>query len=110
MFDNKKDSALLDWLEERFTIKEELEKNTTKKMVPLHINWLYCLGGLSLTIFIIQVITGVFLMMYYKPTPELAYGSIEFIVKEVPYGWLIQRVHAIGANAMIRRTGVAGPF
>ncbi len=101
MFASKKDSALLDWLEERFTIKEELEKNTTKKMVPPHINWLYCLGGLSLTIFIIQVVTGVFLMMYYKPTPELAYGSIEFIVKEVPYGWLIQRVHSIGANTMI---------
>lgn len=101
MFNNKRGNALLDWVDERFTIKEELEKNTTKKMVPPHINWLYCLGGLSFTTFIIQVITGVFLMMYYRPTPELAFSSVEFIVKEVPYGWLIQRVHAIGANTMI---------
>ncbi len=101
MFNNKRGNALLDWVDERFTIKEELEKNTTKKIVPPHINWLYCLGGLSFTTFIIQVITGVFLMMYYRPTPELAFSSVEFIVKEVPYGWLIQRVHAIGANTMI---------
>jgi len=88
-------------LEDRYQLKSLIEKNATKKWVPRTLGWAACLGGLSCLVFGIQVFTGVLLLMYYKPDPARAWDSVTFIKSNVPMGWLIQRVHTVGANMMI---------
>jgi len=88
-------------LDDRFHITPLLEKNVTRKLVPRTLGWAGCLGGLSLVMFLIQVFTGFLLLMYYKPEPNGAWDSVMFIKSNVPMGWLIQRIHAVGANMMI---------
>jgi len=89
------------WLDERFHLQPVLEKNLTKKQVPRTLSWAGCFGGLSLLTFLVQVFTGMLLLMYYKPTPEAAWDSVTFIRSNVPMGWLVQRIHAVTANLMI---------
>lgn len=89
------------WLDERFGVQKELEINVTKKQVPRTLSWAGCFGGLSLLAFMVQVLTGTLLLMYYKPTPEGAWDSVMFIKSNVPMGWLVQRIHAVAANVMI---------
>jgi cytochrome b6 len=73
-----------------------------KKSVPLHKHSLwYYFGGILLTLFVIQIMTGLLLLFYYQPTPEAAHESIVRIMREVPYGWLIRSVHSWSASLMI---------
>ena len=87
-------------LDERLNIREALEKNL-KKPVPPHVNWLFCFGGLSLLLFGVQAITGILLLMYYRPTMAEAYKSVVYVTNEVPFGWLVRGLHHWGANLMI---------
>ena len=87
-------------LDQRLDIKEGLQK-LLKKPVPKHINFWHCFGGITFLLFVIQVITGIMLATYYKPSAADAYNSIRFIVNEVTLGWLIRQTHAWGANLMI---------
>ena len=90
-----------DFLDQRYAITPALETNVTKKVVPRTLGWAACFGGLALFTFLIQVFTGALLLMYYKPDPARAWDSVMFIKSNVPMGWLIQRIHAVGANVMI---------
>lgn len=74
----------------------------SKKAVPQHKHsfW-YFFGGLTLLFFVIQVVTGILLSFYYKPTPEQAYESVKFIITQVEYGWLIRSLHSWSANLMV---------
>ncbi|MCP3904903.1 MAG: cytochrome b6 [Planctomycetes bacterium] len=78
-----------------------VEKNVTKKLVPCTLSWAGCFGGLSLLCFLVQVFTGMLLLMYYKPVPDAAWDSVAFIKSNVPMGWLVQRIHVVTANLMI---------
>ena len=89
------------WFDDRYHLTPVIEKNLTKKWVPRTLGWAGCFGGLACLLFLIQVFTGVLLLMYYKPDPARAWDSVTFIKSNVPMGWLIQRVHAVGANVMI---------
>ncbi len=72
------------------------------KSVPTHHHSLwYYFGGLALLLFVVQLATGVLLLLYYRPTPDAAFESVRFVVAQVPFGWLIRSVHAWGANLMI---------
>ncbi|MFH0982768.1 MAG: cytochrome bc complex cytochrome b subunit [Planctomycetota bacterium] len=71
------------------------------KRLPPHTGWLHVFGSLSLVLFISQTITGILLLIYYRPTPEAAYKSIKYITAEVQFGWLYRQVHAWGASLMI---------
>ena len=64
------------WLDDRFDLMPLLEKNVTKKQVPRTLSWAGCFGGLSFLVFLIQVFTGMLLLMYYKPAPDAACSSI----------------------------------
>ena len=88
-------------LDERYQLTPFVEKNLTKKWVPRTLGWAGCFGGLAFLLFIIQVYTGILLLMYYKPDPARAWDSVTFIKSNVQMGWLIQRVHAVGAHMMI---------
>ncbi|NIR43342.1 MAG: cytochrome bc complex cytochrome b subunit [Gemmatimonadetes bacterium] len=89
------------WLDDRLGLSSwgELAR---KKDVPLHKHtvWYY-LGGMTLFLFLIQVATGILLLFYYRPSAEDAYESIQFLMAEVEFGWLIRSIHAWAANLMI---------
>src|SRR5574341_873655 len=73
-----------------------------KKSVPLHRHsiWYY-LGGMTLFFFIIQVTTGILLLLYYRPTAEAAFESVQFIMTQVHFGWLVRSIHSWSANLMV---------
>jgi len=90
-----------DWLNERYQIVEPIRKILTKPVERFSTRWWYCLGGITFTLFIIQCITGVLLAFYYKPTPEEAYASIQFIETQVRFGASIRAIHHWSANGMV---------
>ncbi len=90
-----------DWLDERFQL-DALVNFLKHKSVPKYRNTIwYYFGGISLLLFIVQVITGILLVMYYKGSEDLAYESIQFINTKVSFGWLIRSLHSWSANLMI---------
>ena len=96
-----KTDAVLLWLDERLGIKA-LSALAKKKEVPLHRHsvWYY-FGGMTLFLFMVQVGTGILLLLYYRPSAENAFESVQFIVTEVEFGWLIRSVHSWSANLLI---------
>lgn len=87
-------------LDERLGIRQALEK-ALRKPVPKHVNWSFCFGGITFFMFIVLVVTGVLLMMYYRPTTAEAYASVVYISNEVPFGWLVRGLHFWAGNLMI---------
>jgi quinol-cytochrome oxidoreductase complex cytochrome b subunit len=92
---------LFGWLDERLSIRE-LTTWMSHKVVPLHGHSIfYYLGGLTLFLFLVQIGTGILLLMYYRPGADSAYESVKFIVSDVSFGWLIRSIHSWSANLMI---------
>jgi len=89
------------WLQERFDIAG-VKRFASKKQVPVFYGtvWYY-LGGVSLFLFIIQVLTGILLALYYQPGADTAYESVKFIVSKVEFGWLMREVHSWSANLFV---------
>mgnify|MGYP001560907143 CR=1 FL=1 len=92
-------------LDERLSLKEGMRKQFEKPVwlyrTRLESNFLACLGGITFALYLFQVVTGVLLLMYYRPTTAEAYKSVVEITTQVPYGWLIRGVHRWGANLMV---------
>jgi quinol-cytochrome oxidoreductase complex cytochrome b subunit len=89
------------WLDRRIGLAE-LEKLAKKKEVPVHRHTIwYYLGGMTLFLFLVQVSTGILLLLYYRPSAEEAYESVQFLMAEVEFGWLIRSIHSWAANLMI---------
>ncbi|MFQ5847513.1 MAG: cytochrome bc complex cytochrome b subunit [Candidatus Methylomirabilales bacterium] len=98
---DKQHGRLWEWFDERIGLAE-LQKLAKKKEVPVHRHTIwYYLGGMTLFLFLIQVSTGILLLLYYRPSAEEAYESIQFLMAEVQFGWLIRSIHAWAANLMI---------
>lgn len=89
------------WLDERLGLKD-VAKLAKKKQVPLHRHtfWYY-FGGMTLFLFTIQVITGILLLLYYRPSASEAFESVQFIMTAVEFGWLVRSIHSWSANLMI---------
>ncbi len=85
----------------RFGLQKLLKPHLPPSMVPRWMGWAGCFGGLAFLLFLIQVYTGVLLLTYYKPDPAHAWDSVTFIKSNVRMGWLIQRVHTVGADMLI---------
>ncbi|MBN2387886.1 MAG: cytochrome b N-terminal domain-containing protein [Anaerolineales bacterium] len=90
---------LFDWLDERLGLND-LYKATLDRPEPKG-NWWNTLGSASLFLFLLQGATGIFLMVYYTPSPDHAYDSIQYIMNEVAFGWLIRGIHHWGATLMV---------
>ena len=90
----------LDWLEERSGLVGGLRYFLFRK-VPSDVNWFHTLGSATLTAFLVQLVTGVILAMYYKPHPDTAYESIQHITNDVTLGWLVRGMHRWGASVFI---------
>lgn len=93
--------ALFQWFDERLGL-EPIIAVARKKEVPLHRHsvWYY-FGGMTLFLFSVQVVTGILLLLYYRPSAENAFESVQFIITEVQFGWLIRSVHSWSANLLI---------
>ena len=93
---------VVDWLDERIDLSG-LKHFVAEKGVPVHAQevWYY-LGGLTLFLFVVQVFTGILLLLYYRPSASEAYESVQFIVTRVPFGWLIRNIHSWSANLLDR--------
>lgn len=89
------------WFDERLGLAA-IRDLAMHKRVPVHKHsiWYY-LGGMTLFCFIIQIVTGILLLVYYRPTAEAAFESVEFIMTEVPFGWLMRSIHSWSANLML---------
>ncbi len=95
--------SFLGFFDARFdtdTGRKLVEKQVFKRLPP-HTGWLHVFASLSLFLFISQTVTGILLLMYYRPTPEAAHKSIQYLTGEVQFGWLYRQVHAWGATLMI---------
>lgn len=90
-----------DWLEVRLGVKELVEKELTGYLLPRNINFWYSMGSILLFIFVIQVATGILLLIYYVPEAEKAFDSVKTIMNTVPFGWLIRMSHVVGSNMMV---------
>jgi cytochrome b6 len=96
-----KAEALRLWLDERLGTAA-VAKLAQKKEVPVHRHTIwYYFGGMTLFLFVIQVVTGILLLLYYRPSAETAFESVQFIMTEVQFGWLVRSVHSWSANLLI---------
>ncbi|WP_294344447.1 cytochrome b N-terminal domain-containing protein [Prosthecochloris sp.] len=101
-FKDSKTGAGTSWFQERFNVLGPIIDYMKKKEVPQHrLSIWYYFGGLTLFFFAIQIITGLLLLLYYRPTEAEAFARFVYIQTEVPYGWLIRQVHAWSANLMV---------
>lgn len=92
-------SRVMNWLDERLGLTT-IYQTVLDRKVP-KVNWWFTLGSASLFLFLLQGATGIFLMVYYVPSPDHAYASIQYIMKEVSFGWLIRGIHHWGASLMV---------
>jgi cytochrome b6 len=94
-------TGVRDWLDQRFGW-DELLAPLRHKTVPMHrLSYWYFLGGITLFLFIIQVLTGILLLLYYRPGANEAFESVQYIMTQVQFGWLIRSIHSWSANLMI---------
>ncbi|MEO0048518.1 MAG: hypothetical protein RLZZ410_1477 [Pseudomonadota bacterium] len=91
-------TKLLAWVDSRFPLTATIEGHLTKYYAPKNFNFWYFFGSLAILVLALQIITGIFLVMHYKPDAEKAFQSVEYIMREVPWGWLVRYLHSTGAS------------
>ena len=93
-------AKVVNWFENRFpTAFSAYKVHMSEYYAPKNFNFWYIFGSLALLVLVIQIVTGIFLVMNYKPDAEKAFASVEFIMRDVPWGWLIRYMHSTGASA-----------
>ena len=90
---------LRDWIDARFPMTKMWEEHLSKYYAPKNFNFWYFFGSLALMVLVIQIISGIFLTMSYKPSATEAFASVEYIMRDVDWGWLIRYIHSTGASA-----------
>lgn len=91
--------SLLTWIDDRFPLSKMWNEHLAEYYAPKNFNFWYFFGSLALMVLVIQIISGIFLTMHYKPDAAHAFASVEYIMRDVPYGWLIRYIHSTGATA-----------
>lgn len=89
---------LLEWVDDRFPLIKTWEEHLAKYYAPKNFNFWYYFGSLALLVLVIQIVSGIFLTMHYKPDAGLAFASVEYIMRDVSWGWLIRYMHSTGAS------------
>jgi ubiquinol-cytochrome c reductase cytochrome b subunit len=91
--------SLMNWVDARFPATTLWKEHLSEYYAPKNFNFWYFFGSLALLVLVIQIVTGIFLTMHYKPDAELAFASVEYIMRDVDWGWLIRYLHSTGASA-----------
>lgn len=92
-------TGLLGWIDDRFPLTKMLREHVTEYYAPKNFNFWYYFGSLALAVLVLQIVTGIFLTMNYKPSSDGAFASVEYIMRDVDWGWLIRYMHSTGASA-----------
>ncbi len=87
------------WVDNRFPATKLYKEHLSEYYAPKNFNFWYFFGSLALLVLVIQIVTGIFLVMHYKPDAALAFASVEYIMRDVPWGWLVRYMHSTGASA-----------
>jgi ubiquinol-cytochrome c reductase cytochrome b subunit len=99
MKDNKTNNkGLVAWIDDRFPLSSFIKNHLTQYYAPKNFNFWYFFGALALFVFVMQILTGIFLTMHYKPDASMAFESVEYIMRDVSFGWLIRYMHSTGAS------------
>ncbi|MEF8833579.1 MAG: cytochrome b N-terminal domain-containing protein [Halofilum sp. (in: g-proteobacteria)] len=89
---------VLAWVDDRFPLTKMMREHLTEYYAPKNFNFWYYFGALSLVVLVLQIVTGIFLTMHYQPSAEEAFASVEYIMRDVEWGWLIRYMHSTGAS------------
>ncbi|MBU6460797.1 MAG: cytochrome b N-terminal domain-containing protein [Proteobacteria bacterium] len=89
---------LMNWIDARFPLTSTWKSQVTEYYAPKNFNFWYFFGSLALLVLVIQIVSGIFLTMNYKPDSALAFNSVEYIMRDVKWGWLIRYIHSTGAS------------
>ncbi|MEE8264154.1 MAG: cytochrome bc complex cytochrome b subunit [Gammaproteobacteria bacterium] len=92
-------NATISWIDARFPLTKLWNEHLAKYYAPKNFNVWYIFGSLALLVLLLQILTGIWLTMNYKPSAEQAFASVEYIMRDVEWGWLIRYIHAVGASA-----------
>lgn len=92
-------SSLVEWIDARFPLLKMWNEHLAKYYAPKNFNFWYFFGSLALVVLVIQIVTGIWLTMNYKPSAEHAFASVEYIMRDVEWGWWIRYMHSTGASA-----------
>ena len=90
---------LVDWIDARFPMTRFMKEHASEYYAPKNFNFWYYFGSLALVVLVLQIVTGIFLTMNYKPSAADAFASVEYIMRDVEWGWLIRYMHSTGASA-----------
>ncbi len=90
---------MLNWINDRYPLSWFWKRHLTEYYAPKNFNFWYYFGSFSLLVLLNQIITGIWLTMEYTPTADLAFASVDHIMREVRYGWLLRYLHSTGASA-----------
>jgi len=93
-------SKFMTWVDERFPATKVWEEHVSKYYAPKNLNFWYFFGSLAMVVMVLQILTGIFLTMHYKPDSSLAFASVEYIMRDVPGGWFIRYLHSVGASVL----------
>ena len=89
---------LLNWVDNRFPLSKMYKEHLSEYYAPKNFNFFYFFGSLAILVLVIQILTGIFLVMHYKPDASVAFASVEYIMRDVPWGWLIRYMHSTGEH------------
>lgn len=92
-------SQFIDWIDARFPMTKLMKEHATEYYAAKNFNFWYVFGVLSMVVLVIQLVTGIYLTMSYKPSAADAFASVEYIMRDVEWGWLIRYMHSTGASA-----------
>jgi len=91
-------NKIISWIDQRLPVSNFFRDHLSKYYAPKNFNFFYFFGSLALFVFILQIVTGIFLTIHYKPDAEQAFASVEYIMRDVEWGWLIRYLHSTGAS------------
>src|SRR6201996_2172250 len=91
--------GLIGWIDQRFPLTKLWNEHAARYYAPKNFNFWYFFGALALLVLANQIVTGIFLTMSYKPSADEAFASMEYIMRDVEWGWLIRYMHTTGASA-----------
>ena len=95
---SKSTNAFMNWIDERLPVSDFWQNHMAGYFAPKNFNFWYYMGSLALLVLVVQILSGIFLTMHYKPDAELAFASVEYIMRDVEWGWLIRYLHSTGAS------------
>jgi ubiquinol-cytochrome c reductase cytochrome b subunit len=90
---------LMTWVDNRFPATKLYKEHLSEYYAPKNFNFWYFFGSLAMLVLVLQIVTGIFLTMHYKPDAAYAFASVEYIMRDVPWGWLVRYMHSTGASA-----------